>query len=501
MLRRGSYYAQAYRQGVHGGKEGTKLADFVARRMRNPTKEMIDEAQEFALVNTFQDDLGRVGKMAQKTLQFGPLALYWPFMKTPINLAKFAWRRTPGLQLISKQLYDDIRIGGVKADQAIGRLTLSNLLGMFIFELAQDDLITGSGPVDLGLRKAWLLTHEPYSFKGSEGWRPFRNTEPGSTIFGLVGDFAQIWNQLDDPTAEQGAMAITFTISRDLLDKTYWRSMEDGLEIVSALSRGEQPSKKLKDFVLAPITTVVTGGPLGAAIARADDPIRRETRTFMDGLMAKTLGYTEGLPCQRDALGECILPPQAVGGPWVGIMSPLTAKPFEEDWLANEVERLEVRTARFPDNVGGRMRDEFDIRQPFPEDRLPVALSLEQRDRWQVIYRNFLRNKEVGAEAMLRGKPFYENATRAAQRQMLSDFISDSKSSGRDALLVEDTELGKKVIETDATSVSPPLKQQEQEAMQQQVREAIDLFEVLAPEQQGNLLRWGFLEPDPADVE
>ena len=47
---------------------------------------------------------------------------------------------------------------------------------------------------------------------------------------------------------------------------------------------------------------------------------------WMDDLMARTPGYSKTLPAKRDDYGDPILPPQAVGGPWVGIASPITVK-------------------------------------------------------------------------------------------------------------------------------------------------------------------------------
>jgi len=498
ILKRGSYYSEALRDGLHKGLAGKELTDFVARRVSNPTKTMLDNGAQFALENTFQNELGKMGQIAQKGLQAGPLALWFPFMKTPMNLAKYAWNRTPGLQLLSTSLYKDIMAGGVKADMAIGRLTVSNLMGMFLFEMAKDGIITGSGPVDPALRRAWLATHQPYSIRTKDGWMPITNTEPGTTILGMVGDYAQVMNQLDDPTAEQAAMAIAFTIMNDLADKTYWRTVSDLVDVASSAKYGEEPMKKIEKTLMAPVVTVATGGPAVGAVTRAIDPIRRESRSFMDEIVSRVPGYSKTLPPMRDGYGDPILPPQAIGGAWLGIASPLTFKSETDDPLKQMGSKLQAKLPRFPWTIGGKTHDEFDLRQPMPEDRIAVELTPQQRDRAQQIYKNMIRHPEHGMETTLLNNATFQKQTRAMQREMFESFLADAKSTALDALLVEDPPLFKKVLQSEAMSLKPLMNEQDQRTLERQVGEATTLMESLAPEQRRNLMRWGILE-SPAE--
>jgi len=498
MLRRGSYYAQALREGMQKGiKAGPDLDDFVARRLQFPTEGMMNEANHFALVNTFQNDLGRIGSFAQKSLQAGPLALWFPFMKTPINLAKYAWFRTPGLQLLSKSLFDDIAEGGVKADLAVGRLIISNMMGMWLFELAKEGLITGSGPVTPELRRAWLAVNKPYSVKTQFGPIPISNLEPGSTVFGLVADFQEVMNQLDEPTAEQGAMAITFAIGRDIADKTYWKTVSDLIDVAGAIKTGEQPGRRAFDVLVSPVTTTLTGGPLLSAVARAKDPILRETRTFVDGLRARTFGYSETLPCKRDAYADCILPPTAVGGGWVGIMSPLTVGDDTKDRVKLEGAKLQVKIPLFPWNIGGRIRDDFDIRAPFPEDKLPLELTPFERDRWQVIYRNILRHPKFGIEPALLDNPLYQQQTRAARREQFAGFMADARATAREALTIENKDIGRKLFNLEMKALLPLIPEKQRDAFEAQAQESLNLLDDMNPEMRNNLLKFGIIGPTP----
>jgi hypothetical protein len=418
-------------------------------------------------------------------------------MKTPIRLAQYAWNRTPGLQLVSKSLYNDIAAGGVAADKAIGRLTLSNLAGMYFYELAQEGFITGSGPVDPALRRSWLATHNPYSLRTKDGLVPISNFEPANTFPGLVADYAQIINQLDEPEAEQVAMAVMFAGVRNFADKTYWKTFGDVTDLVAAVRFGEEPGHKFAQTARGPLTTITTGGPLMAATARAIDPVMRDARAFVDERMARLPGYSKTVPAVRDGYGDPVLSQQAwtIGGPWVGIVSPFALKPHETDRVKLEGARLQAKLPSFPFQIGGRVTDDFDLRAPQPGDRLGVALSPQQRDRWQDLYRRIVRHPELGIESQVLNRTEYQGLTLAGQRETFTSYLYDAKSMALDALLVEDKELGKRSLEQEAANIAPLLQRQEQEALSQQTKESINLYDTLAPEMRDNLLRWGVLEP------
>lgn len=503
IFENGSRYATAIREGVQSGRTGATLDQFVARRIANPTQAMQEEATALGDMLTFKDQLGTFGEQISKTMQHGPLVFYFPVMKTPIRLAKWAWNRTPGLQLISHSLYADIAQGGVAADKAIGRLTLSNLMGTFFYELAQEGLITGGGPVDPTLKRAWDAKFKPYSMLTPDGWVPFTDAEPSSTLPALVADFGSILNQLDQPTAEQGAMAITFGVMKNLTDKTYWKTLGDMIDMTSAISHGASPGEQSMKILRGPVVTTLTEGPLGAAVAVAHDPIRRETRGFLDELMQKSYGYSTELPPVRDAYGDPIVHPQAwtIGGPWVGIFEPLKLVPHETDRVKLEGARLEIKVPKFPDSIGGPTRDDFDIRAPQSGERLGTTLTSQERDRWQVINHDWLYHPTNGIEAQLLDNPLYQQATQPAQREMFMDFMAETRNTAKDQLTVENVDLGKRLLQSSANSVLPLLQGQDRTDAQQQIHEMTDLFTNMAPEMRQNLLRWGNIEPEETKNE
>jgi hypothetical protein len=495
VLQRGDMYAMALRNGIQQGLKGDNLAKYVAERSWNPTQSMMTHAKDFALSGTFQDDLGTLGKAMQKGLQAGPLALWFPFMKTPINLAKYAWNRTPGLQMLSSSLYKDITAGGAQADMAIARLTLSNMTGMFMYGLAQEGLITGGGPSDPQLKRSWEMTKHPYSIAGKDGWHPYSNFDPATTPIALMADFAEVMNQMDDPTAEQTAAALMLGGVRDIADKSWWQTMGRLIEITSDVRAGEGISDKLTKMIASPFVTVATGGPLGQSITRAieDDPVRKDVRGVIDDVRSKIPGFGS-MPPMRDGLGEPVLVPQALGGPWVAIGSPILEKPFNEDRVAKEAARLQIRMPKWPDSVGGKQQSDFDVNELQPGDSLPVGLSAQEKDRWGEIHKGLLRNSESGIEKLLDSEE-YQAQPQAGQRAIFTQALSGYRSTAMQILETENGgDLMKRKIDATAGKYLPMTPADQRPEVEQAFRDAKSEVDVIAPEAQENLMRWGILE-------
>lgn len=500
VLTRGSYYGSAQRKGIELGYEGERLASYIANRVNYPTQAMMDEAKSFVLEQTFQNDLGTIGKWVQKGLQAGPLALWFPFMKTPINLAKYAWNRTPGLQMISGSLYRDIAAGGPGADLAIARLTMGNLMGVFLFSLAQEGLITGGGPTDPKLRRAWLETNQPYSFKTSAGWRSYLGGEPIGTGVSLVADFAEVMNQLDEPTAEQGAAAVFLALTRDITDKTYFQTVGDIQEALQSARGGEPPTKQVAETLRSPLTAVATGGPLPQAIARAIDPVRRDARNYIDNLRSRIPGFSKDVSPQFDSFGEPILIPQALGGPWVGAFLTSTLgqlKPEQQDPIRKEATRLQIKLAPVPWQLGaGDLPDDWKLSEALPGDPVPVQLNDQEHIAYADSLKRIIYHPEFGL-GVLMGNDQYKSAPWAAQRQMFSLGIRNARKAASDITISTNPGLGAKVIRSNAEAARPMLTPPQQVQLEQQTQQGINLLNNMSDETRRNLLKWGLLgEPE-----
>lgn len=497
-LKRASYYGDAIRLGRQEGLTGEALGGAVTRRVMHPTEDMMTTAKAFAEENTFQNELGRIAGTVKTVLQYGPVILFFPFMKSPINLVKNVWNRTPGLQLLSHQLYKDIGEGGAKADLAMGRLIMSQLQAHFVYQLAQEGFLTGSGPTDAGARKVWLATNEPYSVKTKSGFVPFANMDPATGQLGLIADFTQIMASLDSPTAEQATMAVTLSVVRDLLDKTWFPNVSTMIEVIQDIHRGAQVENKFGKLLAAPIVTVATGGPIGGRVRSMIDPVRREARGVIDSIGAKLPYFSKDHPPVRDAYGDPITPPQPIGGTFFGAFSPLWPKEKEQttDRVKLEGEKIGAKIPPVPWSIGGTAPDGFDIRTFDPTAKVGVGLTAQERDDWQEFYRQTLRDPENGIEKQVLDNPDYQEQTPAMKAKMFEAFLSAAMTKAETASQLKHPDIGIKLLNAQGTSILPLLNKQDQEDAQQTVTESISLFKSLPPDVLENFMKYGDLSPD-----
>jgi hypothetical protein len=457
-----------------------------------------------------------MGKQAQGLLQTGPLYYWFTFVKSGVNLIKWGLEHAPATQFFSKQLYKDILAGGEAADMAIARLTLGTMAGQFYYGLHQAGLMTSGGPSEAQLRRAWMANNRPYSLMGRDGTAyPYKNVgEPLSTVAELVGDFAEIHNQLDEPTAENTATAVGVTLTKDVLENTWWRTAGDIADILGGLRSGEGVGDRAIKLATSPIVGALTLGPLGQGIVRANDPIMRETKTALDqiknGIFGRVFGYGDNPVPVRDGYGDPILVPQAIGAKWLreqipfaggmlagalNLSSPFTQVTQKEDRIKKEGDFLQAKLPPFPWSTGGgSARDDFDIRAALPGEAIPVPLTSQQRDRWQVIYRNILLHPEYGIEKQLLDTDEYKNGPWALKREAFMNYLGGVREGAKGSLMVEDVDLAKKVAQATAGRYLPMIQPENRPAVQQQINESLDLFDTLLPKERDNLLRWGFLD-------
>jgi len=285
-----------------------------------------------------------------------------------------------------------------------------------------------------------------------------------------------------------------------------WRTFGQIADVVGTIKSQESISDKAAKLAMGPITAVATGGPLGSRIVRSMDPVQREAKTWVDqarnGAFGPVFGYSDKMPYMRDGYGDPVLIPQAIGadwlnrniGTWAGaalnLVSPITEVKQQPDRIKDEGARLQVKLPRFPWSLGGKVQDSFDVSTALPGDKLPVELTPQQRDRWQVIYRSNLRHPDNGIEAQLLNTPEWKGETEAAQRELFQGALARAREDAKNQLLAEDTDLAKKALKADASQVLPMLKEADRQKAQGQVGLALDLLDSMAPEARDNLMRW-----------
>ena len=141
---RSEVYAMAFSEGMEMFQKGLlkqdDIAKYIASRVANPTKEIVEKAYSAARYTSFQTQLGKrgdffdVGAIAQKGKNvvqnrspFSFLTNYYlPFVQTPTNIAGFVAERTPVLAQVLTNYNQKIAMGGKEAALAKAQLQLGS---------------------------------------------------------------------------------------------------------------------------------------------------------------------------------------------------------------------------------------------------------------------------------------------------------------------------------------------------------------------------------------
>lgn len=307
---RSSVRAQSLRlarsQGITDPTElGARMADDMKAAFALDGSATNPVALQFARTATFQNPLeaGTYAGDFQNFVQTHPaMRLIVPFVRTPVNLFKYAWQRTPLLNRFTQEWKADIAAGGDRA--AVARAKTQ--MGMMIYSggamLAYQHLITGSGPKNPALRKQWLEAgNQPYSVKvPGVGWMSYRRGDPTFTPLGLVADFAAISGELRADTIEENAAAIMASIASNITSKTFMEGVTETLDAISS-GDGFRMEKLLSNTATSFIPNFLR--------QINPDPVFREARSMIEQAAARVPGMSTELEPRRNLLGEPIMKP------------------------------------------------------------------------------------------------------------------------------------------------------------------------------------------------
>jgi hypothetical protein len=190
----------AYGKTPRGKAESLEFAQMVEKFKGDP--DILNQATEFAKVNTFTNDLydktvtdsfGRKTKVAGNAKNFqrwiesdptGFVRIQVPFFKTPVNLMRYAGNRVPFVNRFSAVIRDELR----SPDPAIRQLAEAKAAtGMMAMSTAMyfgfNGLVTGAPPQDPKMKKqmeeaGW----QPYSI-----YNPFTGTYTSYNRFDPIG--------------------------------------------------------------------------------------------------------------------------------------------------------------------------------------------------------------------------------------------------------------------------------------------------------------------------
>ncbi|MBX9464883.1 MAG: hypothetical protein KL840_18300 [Aquamicrobium sp.] len=312
-------YWEAVNKGQQTGLSGKDLEDFVKQYVTDKTHAAFDvegrgvnaNALREANIATFQQDLnpGTLGRTAQLAVSQHPsLRLVLPFVKTPVNVMRYGWKLTPGLNVLQMEYRQMLRGEmGVEAQrQAVGQMSLGALfLGSAAYLVSQGRL-TGAGPRDPRAREAWMAAGGvPYSVwwenaDGSVTSIPYNRYDPVALPFGIIADLQDVMTAAPETedSSEAGAIfdALKLSAAAQMKNKTFLMGISQALDFFMEPDRSSFGSSVAANFL-----------PFSAAQRQFNtDPYLREARDLTDKLMATIPGLSENVPARYDPFGDPI---------------------------------------------------------------------------------------------------------------------------------------------------------------------------------------------------
>jgi hypothetical protein len=366
ILKGGELSALAVRHGrqnlLDRGQEITPqaLRDEALVLRNHPTEQMLREAEEFYVYNTFQRNPGGIGQAliwGKNNLSI----LGWtniPFPRTMVNLAGYSLERSPFAPLVG-QWRDDFAAGGARQDMAMARMGLGTMGMAVFFHFADLGWITGGGPDDLAERQPRAASRiPPYSIKVGDNWYSYNVLDPLAFGIAFAATAADIVAQTDiepeelDSWREVGN-AVSLLIGRTLVDRTALKSISSLIEFVSV---GNTSSANPQIDGPTSIAGQALSGfipSLLAESARIQDPQAREMLEFSDWFKARLPFLKQGLNPARTIWGDPVVRGLSGAEPYNfaavrNAMSPVT----ETDPIENPIDRELMRQGIGIDPIG-----------------------------------------------------------------------------------------------------------------------------------------------------
>lgn len=338
---RGELYAQAYRAARAQGLEGEELARGMAHLIENPTDEITMMAQAAARDATFTGNLGKLGRYYQAASADSRNGLWilTPFVRTPMNIMHYAFKRSPLTAFAYKQVREDFAAGGIKRDMVVSKITTGSLLMGATALLAMNGGITGGGPRENQAEK--LGGWQAYSVKTPGGkYYAYNRLDPFGMMMGWAADLVQIGRDKSQKIQDNLAGAMTLALANGLLSKSYLSGLVDAFDAVQ-MSTMSGNVKPLSDWFNSTAATFVPARGLRRTLKNELDPIQKEVDGIVDQVMKDTPLLSKYSPDAYNVFGEKQEVRKGLfGGP--NTYSPVAASEENQMPAHKEVMRLNV---------------------------------------------------------------------------------------------------------------------------------------------------------------
>lgn len=448
--------ALAVREGIAQGLDSSAIKAHVANKLADPSPNIRADALDFANYGTFTKELGKTGQDIQRVIARNPaLRFVVPFVRTPINIFKFTYERTP-LAPLSQKVRADIQAGGVRKAAALSKIGMGTSVLAIGNDLAMNGHITGSGPSDPDTRSALRRTGwQPYSVKIGDTYYSYARLDPLATVLGMSADMAEILSNYEayDIDAQKEAdnlvLAGAIAAANQVVGKTFLSGFADLVEVLA--DPGRNGSRYTQRFA----GSVVPAGV--AALERSGDPALESVFTMMDAVKARIPGMSASVPNRKNIWGEDIQTFYPDGN-----MAAQTA-----ERLMSLVNPIYYSAAKDSPVDRWMLKNGFEIRMPQKVQRFE-GVKIDLRD-FPAAYARLVELRGNGLELSTYGnqtmKSFFENLASEEdpfgrhisffmafgnsyedQQNFVNHVVGDYTEGAREQLLEEFPELGDRIL-------------------------------------------------------
>lgn len=349
-------HAQAYRMAASEGLEGKEAASRIQDILSNPPDTLKAEALDMAHYQTFTTPLSGSARQAlggiQKNPFIGPIfRIVVPFVRTPTNIMKYSFERTP-LAYLSGSIRADIAAGGARAAQAHARVAMGSMIMLTVADMTAEGTITGAGPLasdhantgNLRRTQQGAGAPPPYSIKIGDRWYSYSRLDPIGMLMGLGADLSSIGSNAEEADANYLAAAGVVAIAQNLASKTYLSGVFDFMAAIDPSNPTSDPGKYISNLAGG----MVPYSSFARNLTAANDPIARDAKTVVYGedlkvdpvatYLQNTIdkvkrgipGMSDTLPPMRDLWGEPINRSSGLGWAW-DFVSPVASRADNPD--------------------------------------------------------------------------------------------------------------------------------------------------------------------------
>lgn len=333
--------AQAVRQASRDVAAGRVAQDGykarVAELAANPPENIRLAAADAALYQTFQNTPGTLAKSIGKlTHEYPALKFILPFTRTPANILKFTFERTP-LAPLMKSVRADIAAGGARRDLALAQIATGTSAMLAFADMTMNGQITGRGPPERGVRGSMAREGwSQYSLKAGDRWVPYSRFDPVGSLIGMSADATELIMQAGESAADADTetllAATALAFAGNITNKTYLSGLSSTIEALN------DPTVNSERFIQRLAGSVVPA--LVGQGTRAVDPVAREVNSMMDAIRARIPGLSDNLPARHDLWGDPM--DNGLGlGTAVDFFSPIRARKPSPEPVDQELLRLE----------------------------------------------------------------------------------------------------------------------------------------------------------------